>query len=90
MTEQSLGVGPDYQIADELWAQMVQILPSPAPKKRLGRPWMNDRQAMTPILYVLSMGRHWNALPRSLGASSTVHSQVTGRAAGWWSAHTPR
>lgn len=34
---------------------------------------MDDRQAMTAIYYVLRTGCQWNALPRSLGASSTVH-----------------
>lgn len=34
---------------------------------------MDDRQAMTAIFYVLRTGIQWNALPRSLGASSTVH-----------------
>jgi putative transposase len=34
---------------------------------------MDDRQAMSAIFYVLRTGCQWNALPRSLGASSTVH-----------------
>jgi Putative transposase of IS4/5 family (DUF4096) len=34
---------------------------------------MNDRKAMSAIFYVLRTGCQWNALPRSLGASSTVH-----------------
>lgn len=34
---------------------------------------MDDRQAMTAILYVLRTGIQWKALPRSLGAASTVH-----------------
>lgn len=34
---------------------------------------MDDRQAMTAILYILRTGIQWNALPRDLGASSTVH-----------------
>jgi len=36
-------------------------------------PRMNDRKAMSAIFYVLRTGCQWNALPRSLGASSTVH-----------------
>ena len=42
-------------------------------KKKVGRPRMNDRKAMSAIFYVLRTGCQWNALPRSLGASSTVH-----------------
>jgi len=34
---------------------------------------MSDRQAFTAIVYVLRTGIQWNALPRQLGASSTVH-----------------
>jgi putative transposase len=34
---------------------------------------MSDRQAFAAIVYVLRTGIQWNALPRELGASSTVH-----------------
>lgn len=34
---------------------------------------MDDRQAFAAIIYVLRTGIQWNALPRELGASSTVH-----------------
>jgi putative transposase len=34
---------------------------------------MPDRQAFAAILYVLRTGIQWNALPRHLGADSTVH-----------------
>jgi putative transposase len=34
---------------------------------------MEDRKAMQAILFVLRTGIQWNALPRSLGAYSTVH-----------------
>jgi len=34
---------------------------------------MNDRQALDAIVYVLRTGCQWKALPRCLGASSTVH-----------------
>jgi len=42
-------------------------------KKKAGRPRMDDRKAMSAIFFVLRTGCQWNALPRSLGASSTVH-----------------
>jgi transposase len=42
-------------------------------KKKSGRPRMNDRKAMNAIFYILRTGCQWKALPRSLGASSTVH-----------------
>ena len=34
---------------------------------------MDDRKAMSAIFYVLRTRCQWNALPRSLGSSSTVH-----------------
>jgi transposase len=34
---------------------------------------MDDRKAMTAILYVLRTGCQWKAIPRSLGAGSSVH-----------------
>jgi putative transposase len=73
MPDDAFGVGPDYQLPDALWEQMVRVLPPPTPKKKDGRPRMDDRQAMTAILYVLRTGCQWKALPRSLGAPSTVH-----------------
>jgi putative transposase len=33
---------------------------------------MDDRKAMSAIFYILRTGCQWNALPRSLGASTTV------------------
>jgi putative transposase len=72
MSDAAFGVGPDYQIPDALWAQMVRVLPPPRARKKDGRPRMADRQAMTAILSVLRTGCQWKALPRSLGAASMV------------------
>ena len=36
---------------------------------------MSDRQAFAAIVCVLRTGMQWNALPRELGASSTVHNR---------------
>lgn len=62
-----------YLIPDALWLEIEQLLPPAKPKQKPGRPRMDDRQAMTAIFYVLRTGCQWNALPRCLGASSTVH-----------------
>ncbi len=67
------GIAAKYLIPAAVWEQMQQCIPPPPPKKKSGRPRMDDEQAMTAILYVLRNGSPWNALPRSLGASSTVH-----------------
>ena len=75
MCEDAFGVGLDSQIPDALWAQMVRVLPQPKVRKKDGRPRMDDRHAMTAILYVLRTGCPWQALPRSLGAIRTVHAR---------------
>jgi putative transposase len=65
-----------YQIPDQLWKRMRVLLPPPPKKKRKdrpGRPRMDDRKAMNAIFYVLRTGCQGKAIPRSLGAASTVH-----------------
>jgi len=63
-----------YEIPDVLWDRIVSLLPPlKRKKKKAGRPRMNDRKAMSAIFYVLRTGCQWKALPRGLGASSTVH-----------------
>lgn len=76
MKEPTFGVGPEYQIPDALWAEIAKLIPPPKPKKKDGRPRMPDRQAMTAILYLARTGCQWKALPRSLGAPSTVHDRL--------------
>ena len=73
MAEEQVGLGPGYQMSDELWERIKTVLPPPKAKKKPGRPRMDDRKAMTAIFYVLRTGCQWKALPRCLGAASTVH-----------------
>ena len=62
-----------WRISDELWEQLEPLLPAKKPQPKGGRPWTSDRQAMDGIFYVLRTGCQWKALPRALGAASTVH-----------------
>ena len=73
MTENCYGVDAKYAIPDKLWEEIGKLLPLPKPKKKAGRPRANDRQMMTAIFYEMRTGCQWQALPRSLGAHSTVH-----------------
>jgi putative transposase len=41
---------------------------------------MENRKALTAILYLLRTGCQWEALPRSLGAKSTVHDRLSNAA----------
>ncbi len=66
-------VNSSFLMPDELWERIQPLLPAPVPRPKGGRPRMDDRKALDAIFYVLRTGCQWNALPRSLGASSTVH-----------------
>lgn len=79
MISEVTGVDFSYCIPDVIWDRIAPLLlPSSLSthrknKKKTGRPRMDDRKAMSAIFYVLRTGCQWKALPRSLGASSTVH-----------------
>jgi transposase len=66
-------IAPEFRLPDQVWERLHGVLPQPVPKPKGGRPRMPDRQALDAIVYVLRRGCQWNALPRCLGASSTVH-----------------
>lgn len=73
MANNDVNVNETYRISDELWEQIEPLLPAEVPKPKGGRPMMDNRKAMDAIFYVLRTGCQWKALPRSMGASSTVH-----------------
>ena len=50
MCDDAFGIGPDYQIPDALWMQMMRVFPPPKARKKDGRPRMDNRQAMTAML----------------------------------------
>lgn len=66
-------VDPKYLLPDYIWCKIKPYVPVPQNKKKPGRPRMDDRLALHAICYVLRTGIQWKALPRCLGASSTVH-----------------
>jgi transposase len=66
-------VDDGWRIPDELWDRIEVLLPAKKPQPKGGRPWIPDRQAMDGIFYVLRTGCQWKALPRTIGAASTVH-----------------
>lgn len=55
-----------WRVSDELWERVRP------PRPKGGRPPADDRQMVEAIVYVLRTGIQWNALPRELGAASTV------------------
>jgi len=62
-----------WEVSDELWEQVSALLPVAPSHAKGGRPRMADRAAFVALVYVLRTGIQWNALPRELGAGSTVH-----------------
>jgi transposase len=59
-------------LADELWEVIDPLLPGPAPKPKGGRPPVENRPALTGILFVLKTGIPWADLPAEMGCGSGV------------------
>src|SRR3546814_4764285 len=57
-------------VSDELWAIAAALLPPAHPKPKGGRPPVDDRAALTGILFVLKTGIPWEMLPQELGCGS--------------------
>lgn len=62
-----------WEVSDEWWEQVRPLIPPAPSHAKGGRPRMEDRRAFEAMVYVLRTGIQWNALPRELGASSSVH-----------------
>ena len=61
---------------DRLWILIEPLLPKPKPRRFRypGRRRVEDRKALTGILFVLRTGIPWAALPREMGCGSGVTS----------------
>jgi transposase len=57
-------------LPDELWAIIQPMLPKRAPGPKGGRPRLDDRKALTGILFVLKTGIGWEDLPAEMGCGS--------------------
>lgn len=62
-----------WELSEEVWERAEPLLPAPKPRLKGGRPPRSDREMLGAILYVLRTGLQWNALPREIGASTTVY-----------------
>ena len=69
----AFGVDPNFLPPESLWLAVEPLLPEPKLRPKGGRPPMPNRDAFFAIFYIMCTGIQWKALPRSLGASSTVH-----------------
>jgi transposase len=57
-------------VSDELWAVVAPLLPARPPRPKGGRPPVDDRAALTGILFFLRSGIPWEMLPREMGCGS--------------------
>jgi transposase len=57
-------------ITDGLWEVIEPLLPEEPPKPKGGRPRIDDRSALTGILFVLKSGIPWEMLPQEMGCGS--------------------
>jgi putative transposase len=62
-----------WRVSDEFWEKVQPLIPPAPSHAKGGRTRMDDREAFAAMIYVLRTGIQWNALPREMGASSTVH-----------------
>jgi transposase len=60
-------------VNDELWEVIEPLLPPEVPKpKGGGRPRVDDRAALSGIIFVLKSGIPWEMLPQEMGCGSGV------------------
>jgi transposase len=57
-------------VTDELWEVIEPLLPEEPPKPKGGRPRIDDRAALTAIIFVLKSGIPWEMLPKEMGCGS--------------------
>ena len=57
-------------VSDALWALIEPLLPPDPPKPKGGRPRLDNRAALTGILFVLRSGIPWELLPAEMGCGS--------------------
>ncbi len=57
-------------MSDELWEIIEPLLPEEPPKPKGGRPRIDDRAALTGIVFVLKSGIPWEMLPKEMGCGS--------------------
>jgi transposase len=61
---------PKPLVTDELWAVVEPLLPKQPPKPKGGRPRVDDRDALSGILFVLKTAIPWEMLPQEMGCGS--------------------
>jgi transposase len=71
-----------WRVDDALWAELRPLLAIEKPRKKPGRPRLDDRPICDGLIGLARNGGQWATLPRQFGAKSTVHARFQG-----WVAH---
>lgn len=64
-----------WRVDDGLWAELQPLLRIDKPRKKAGRPRLDDRPIFDGLIWLARTGSQWAALPREFGAKSTVHAR---------------
>jgi putative transposase len=62
-----------WEVPDEIWALIEQVLNEVYPAKPKGHRRVNLRRVLNGIIFRLRTGCQWNRLPKQFGDDSTVH-----------------
>lgn len=62
-----------WEVDDELWSIIRDILDEFDPPATTGRPRTGQREALNGIIYQMRTGCQWNQLPKQFGDDSSVH-----------------
>ena len=62
-----------WEVPDELWVEIRQVLDELDPPRRTGRPRVDQRRALDGTIYRLRSSCQWNHLPEKFGSDSSVH-----------------
>src|SRR6188472_2699590 len=64
-----------WRVDDALWAELQPVLRIDKPRKKPGRPRVDDRAIFDGLIWLARTGSQWAALPREFGPKSTVHAR---------------
>ncbi len=64
-----------WRVDDILWAELQPLLAITKPRKKPGRPRLDDRAMFDGLIWPARSGGQWATLPREFGAKSTVHAR---------------
>lgn len=62
-----------WEVTDDMWRTIAPLIPPPPLRAdRRGRPRIDDRKALSGILFVLFTGTRWDHVPLELGYGSGI------------------